>query len=76
MYFESKDGCRIPGYPMKVRQLIARLQLADPDAMILLDTASHALVVVSNKIGQRPEPVTEPEFSEDDLKFLRQLRIC
>lgn len=65
--------------PMKVRELIARLQKVDPNFLIVVGGDSQSLMVVNPRPGFcHPGELEEdavPHFTEPDLEFLRELRI-
>jgi len=64
---------------MKVRELLARLQNADPDFVIVIDAASQSLLILNPKPGFcHPAEIEEDENScltEQDLEFLRDVHI-
>jgi len=77
---EDKDtGRRERSSPMKVRELIARLQKVDPDFLIVIGADSQSLIVVNPRPGFcHPEELEQDgvsDFTETDLDFLRELRI-
>ncbi|HWS97190.1 MAG TPA: hypothetical protein VN620_12050 [Candidatus Methylomirabilis sp.] len=65
--------------PMKVRELLARLQRTDPDFVILIDAASQSLMIVNPKPGFcHPSEIEgyEPScLTEQDEEFLRDMHI-
>jgi hypothetical protein len=65
--------------PMKVRELLARLQDTDPDFVIVIDAASQSLLIVNPKPGFcHPSEIEEYETScltEQDQEFLRDMHI-
>lgn len=65
--------------PMKVGELIARLQKVDPNFLIVVGGDSQSLMVVNPRPGFcHPGELEEdavPHFTELDLNFLRQLHI-
>ena len=68
-----------PPSPMKVRELLARLQNADPDFLIVIDAASQSLLILNPKPGFcDPAEIEEHETSsltQQDLEFLQQMHI-
>jgi len=64
---------------MKVRELLARLQNADPDFVIVIDAASQSLFILNPKPGFcHPTEIEEYETScltEQDREFLREIHI-
>lgn len=64
---------------MKVRELLARLQNADPDFLIVIDAASQSLLILNPKPGFcDPAEIEEHETSsltQQDLEFLQQMHI-
>jgi len=64
---------------MKVRELLARLQNADPDFVIVIDAASQSLLIVNPKPGfcdpTEVEEFENPCLTKQDQEFLRDLRI-
>lgn len=65
--------------PMKVRELLARLQRADPNFVVIIDAASQSLMIVNAKPGFcSPAEAEEYEnscFTEEDQNFLRDMHI-
>ncbi len=66
--------------PMKVGELIARLQKVDPNFLIVVGADSQCLIVVNPRPGfcypaDLEEEDVVPHFTEPDLNFLRQLHI-
>jgi hypothetical protein len=65
--------------PMKVRELLARLQRADPNFVIVIDAASQSIMIVNPKPGfcdpAEVEEYNPPCLTEEDQKFLRDMRI-
>jgi hypothetical protein len=68
-----------PPSPMKVRELLARLQDADPDFVIVIDAASQSLLILNPKPGFcDPAEIEEYETScltQQDLELLRDMHI-
>ena len=64
---------------MKVRELLARLQDADPDFVIVIDAASQSLLILNPRPGFcHPAEIEEYETScltEQDQEFLRDMHI-
>ena len=65
--------------PMKVRELLARLQKVDPDFVIAIDAASQSLLILNPRPGFcDPAEIEERETScltEQDHVFLQDLHI-
>lgn len=65
--------------PMKVRELLARLQQVDPDFVIAIDSASQSLLILNPRPGFcDPSEIEEGEapcLTEQDHLFLRDLHI-
>jgi len=63
---------------MKVRELAARLERADPEDIVLIDTASQCLLLLNQRAGMF-QPLDEHEaaatLTEPDKEFLRVLRV-
>jgi len=76
---DEGTGHRELSSPMKVRELIARLQKVDPDFLIVIGADSQSLIVVNPRPGFcHPEELEQDgvsDFTETDLDFLRELRI-
>ena len=78
---EDDDRSADAGLPsrMKVRELLARLQDADPDFVIAIDAASQSLQILNPKPGFcHPTEIEEYEtacLTEQDLEFLRDIHI-
>jgi len=64
---------------MKVRELLARLEQADPDFVIAIDAASQSLLILNPKPGFcNPAEIEEyetPCLTEQDQEFLRDMHI-
>ena len=65
--------------PMTVRELLARLQEANPDFVIAIDAASQSLLILNPRPGFcDPSEIEKDEGScltEQDLMFLQSLHI-
>ena len=65
--------------PMKVRELIARLQKIDPDFLVVVGADSQSLIVVNPKPGfchhEEAEQEGASHLTETDLNFLREWHI-
>ena len=65
--------------PMRVRDLLARLQEVDPDFVIAVDAASQSLLILNPRPGFcDPRETKEDESScltNQDQEFLRSLHI-
>jgi len=65
--------------PMKVRELIARLQKVDPDFLVVVGGDAQSLIVVNPKPGfcypEEAEQEGASHLTETDLNFLRGLHI-
>jgi hypothetical protein len=65
--------------PMRVRELLARLQEVDPDFVIAIDAASQSLLILNPRPGFcDPRETEEDECScltDQDQEFLRSLHI-
>jgi hypothetical protein len=63
---------------MKVCELAARLEKADPEDIVLIDTASQCLILLNRRAGMF-QPLGEHEvaatLTEPDKEFLRVLRV-
>ena len=63
---------------MKVRELAARLEKADPEDVVLIDIASRCLLLLNQRAGMF-QPLDENEavatLTEPDMQFLRVLRV-
>lgn len=63
---------------MKVRELAARLERADPEDTVLIDTDSRCLFLLNRRTGMF-QPLDEHEaggtLTEPDKEFLRKLRV-
>ena len=63
---------------MKVRELAARLEKADPEDIVLIDTSSQCLFLLNQRTGMF-QPLGEHEaattLTEPDKEFLRVLHI-
>lgn len=74
----SLSAEEIGGATMKVRELAARLEKADPEAIVLIDTASQCLFLLNQRAGMF-QPLDEHEgattLTEPDKEFLRVLRV-
>lgn len=76
---DEGTGRRELSSPMKVGELIARLQKVDPNFLIVVGADSQCLIVVNPRPGfcypgdLEEDPV--PHFTQPDLNFLRQLHI-
>jgi hypothetical protein len=74
----SLDTEEIGGTTMKVRELAARLENADPEATVLIDGASQCLFLLNRRAGMF-QPLGEHEaaatLTEPDKEFLRVLRV-
>jgi selenocysteine lyase/cysteine desulfurase len=68
----------IGGTTMKVRELAARLENADPEDIVFIDTASQCLRLLNRRAGMF-QPLDEHEaaaiLTEPDKDFLRVLRV-
>jgi len=68
----------IGGTTMKVRELVARLEKADPEDIVLIDSASRRLLLLNQRAGMF-QPLDEYEavatLTEPDKQFLRVLRV-
>ena len=64
---------------MKVRELLARLEQADPDFVIAIDAASQSLLILNPKPGFcNPAEIEEyetPCLTEQDQELLRDMHI-
>ncbi len=63
---------------MKVRELVARLEKADPEDIVLIDTDSQCLFLLNQRAGMFPpldEHGTGATLTEQDEEFLRILRV-
>ena len=64
---------------MKVRELLARLQDADPDFVIVIDAASQSLLILNPKPGfcdpAQIEEYETPCLTKQDQEFLRDMGI-
>ncbi len=63
---------------MKVRELVARLEKADPEDIVLIDTDSQCLFLLNQRAGMLPpldENGTGATLTEHDEEFLRILRV-
>jgi len=62
---------------MKVRELLARLEKADPEDTVLIDSDSQCLLLLNQRAGmfQPFEGLEEATFTETDKEFLRVLRV-
>ncbi len=76
---DNGTGRRELSSPMKVRELIARLQKVNPDFLIVVGGDSQSLIVVNPRPGFCHPDELEQEgvahFTETDLKFLRELHV-
>lgn len=67
----------IGGTTMKVRELAARLEKADPEDIVLIDSSSRCLLLLNQRAGMF-QPLDEDEvatLTEPDKQFLRVLRV-
>ncbi len=68
----------IGGTTMKVRELAARLEKADPEDVVLIDSASQCLLLLNQRPGMF-QPLDEHQpvatLTEPDRQFLRVLRV-
>ena len=68
----------IGGTTMKVRELAARLERADPEDIVLIDSGSRCLLLLDQRAGMF-QPLDEYEavatLTEPDKLFLRVLRV-
>lgn len=67
----------IGGTTMKVRELAARLEKADPEDIVLIDAASQCLFLLNQRTGMF-QPLGEHEaatLTEPDKQFLRVLHV-
>ncbi len=63
---------------MKVRELVARLEKADPEDIVLIDSDSQCLFLLNRRVGMFPlldEQGTEATLTERDEEFLRIMRV-
>lgn len=63
---------------MKVRELVARLAIADPDDIVVIETDSHCLFLLDPSSGMFEPlyPLEEaPALNERDKQFLCSLRV-
>ncbi len=63
---------------MKVRELVARLEKADPEDVVLIDTDSQCLFLLNQRSGMfQPldEHGTAATLTERDEEFLRTLLV-
>jgi hypothetical protein len=63
---------------MKVRELVARLEKADPEDIVLIDSDSQSLFLLNQRAGMFPqldEHGTEATLTERDEEFLRIMRV-
>jgi hypothetical protein len=63
---------------MKVRDLAARLAIADPDDIVVVETDSHCLFLLNPSSGMfQPLYLLEeaPALTERDKRFLCSLRV-
>ncbi len=69
---------KIGGTAMKVRELVARLEKADPEDIVLIDSDSQCLFLLNQRAGMF-QPLGEHEatvtLTEPDKEFLRVLRV-
>lgn len=74
----SRANQRIGGTTMKVRELTARLERADPEGTVLIDTDSRCLFLLNQRTGMF-QPLDEHDIAgtltEPDQEFLRILRV-
>lgn len=63
---------------MKVRELVARLAIADPEDIVVIETDSHCLFVL-NPSSEMFQPLylldNAPALTERDKDFLCSLRV-
>ena len=63
---------------MKVRELTARLERADPEDTVLINTDSRCLFLLNQRTGMF-QPLDEHDIvgtlTEPDKEFLRKLRV-
>ena len=68
----------VGGTTMKVRELTARLERADPEDTVLIDTDSQCLFLLNQRTGMF-QPLDEHDavgtLTEPDKEFLRILRV-
>jgi hypothetical protein len=63
---------------MRVHELVARLEKADPDDIVLIDSDSQCLFLLNRRVGMFPlldEQGTEATLTERDEEFLRIMRV-
>ena len=67
----------IGGTTMKVRELVARLERADPEDIVLIDPASQSLILLNQRAGmfQPLDRLEAATFTQTDEEFLRVLRV-
>jgi hypothetical protein len=69
---------KIGGTTMKVRELAARLEKADPEDLVFIDSASQCLFLLNRRTGMF-QPLDEHEavakLTEPDKQFLHVLRV-
>ncbi len=62
---------------MKVHELVARLEKADPEDIVLIDSDSQCLFLLNRRTGMFPplgEHGVEATLTERDEEFLRMMR--
>ena len=63
---------------MKVRELVARLAIADPEDIVVIETGSHRLFLLNPRLGMfQPLYLVDeaPALTERDKEFLCSLRV-
>ena len=63
---------------MKVRELVARLAIADPEDIVVIETGSHCLFLLNPRLEMfQPLYLLEeaPALTERDKEFLCSLRV-
>jgi hypothetical protein len=63
---------------MKVRELVARLEKANPEDIVLIDSDSQCLFLLNQRAGMIPpldEHRAEATLTERDEEFLRIMRV-
>ena len=63
---------------MKVRELVARLAIADPEDIVVIETDSHCLFLLNPRSGMfQPLYLLDeaPALTERDKEFLCSLRV-